>query len=252
MESRRAFIYIAADTDRSGGPNDGRIYAAYTALHPSSGGALSHQPCLDPVAYSDDGGATFWALTTTPHSEADIATIINHPWLEVDTQGAVHISFDTRNSTNRTGVDFYYNYSVDGGTTWLDETRVSAATSVNITNGQEWGDYNGIAAGPTEAIMSWTDNRVVGGSPVQKSYVGRVQNMAASPTFLMSGSPLNQSVCAPSTATPVALTPVGINIGAVSGYNTPVNLGFDRACLPDSPGSSRSRRLFHLARRRPI
>jgi hypothetical protein len=226
MESRRAFIYIAADTDRSGGPNDGRIYAAYTALHPSSGGTTATNHAWIQVAYSDDGGAT-WALTTTPHSEADIATIDRyHPWLEVDTQGAVHIGFyDTRNSTNRTGVDFYYNYSVDGGTTWLDETRVSAATSVNITNGQEWGDYNGIAAGPTEAIMSWTDNRVVGGSPLQKSYVGRVQNMAASPTFLMSGSPLNQSVCAP-TATPVALTPVGINIGAVSGYNTPVNLGF--------------------------
>lgn len=199
MESRRAFIYIAADTDRSGGPNDGRIYAAYTALHPSSGGTTSTNHAWIQVAYSDDGGAT-WALTTTPHSEADIATIDRyHPWLEVDAGGAVHIGFyDTRNSPNRTGVDFYYNYSVDGGTTWLDETRVSAATSVNITNGQEWGDYNGITAGPTEAAMSWTDNRPGGGgTPVQKSYVGRVQNLAAGPTYTMGGSgPSEVAVCA--------------------------------------------------------
>jgi hypothetical protein len=223
MESRRAFIYISADTDRTGGAYDGRIYAAYTALHPSSGGTTSTNHAWIQVAYSDDGGAT-WALTTTPHSEADIATIDRyHPWLEVDEGGAVHIGFyDTRNSPARTGVDFYYNYSVDGGTTWLDETRVSAVTSVNIANGQEWGDYNGIAAGPIEAAMSWTDNRPGGG---QKSYVGRVQNLAASPTFLMSGTPLTQSVCAP-TSTPVSLTPVDIDVGAISGFNTPVNLGF--------------------------
>src|SRR5690606_32208039 len=128
MESRRAFIYIAADTDRSGGAHDGRIYAAYTALHPSSGGTTATNHAWIQVAYSDDGGAN-WALTTPPHSEADIATIDRYdPWLEVDTSGAVHIGFyDTRNSPNRTGVDFYYNYSTDGGTTWLDETRISAA-----------------------------------------------------------------------------------------------------------------------------
>lgn len=234
METRRAFIYIAADTDRSGGAHDGRIYAAYTALHPSSGGTTATNHAWIQVAYSDDGGAT-WALTTTPHSEADIATIDRyHPWLEVDTSGAVHIGFyDTRNSPNRTGVDFYYNYSTDGGTTWLDETRISAATSVNITNGQEWGDYNGIAAGPTEAVMSWTDNRPGGG---QKSYVGRVQNLAAIPSFTFSGTPLTQSVCAAS-ATPLALTPVNITVGSISGYTTPVNLGFGSGLAAGFSGS---------------
>ena len=46
-----------------------------------------------------------------------------------------------------------------------------------------------------------------------------------SPTFTMSGTPLTQNVCA-ATASPVALTPVGITVGAVSGFSSPVNLGF--------------------------
>ena len=205
METRNAFIYIAADTDRSTGPHAGRVYAAYTAMHPSSsnGAAASNHAWIQ-VAYSDDGGAT-WALTTTPHSEADIATVDRfHPWLEVDAQGAVHIGFyDTRNSVNRTGIDFYYNYSVDGGTTWLDETRVSSVTSPNITNGQEWGDYNGLSVGPAEAAMSWSDNR----GSVQHSYVGRVQNLAAGSTYTMnSADPASVSVCAGQPVPPRSLT----------------------------------------------
>lgn len=220
METRNAFIYIAADTDRSAGPHAGRVYAAYTAMHPSSsnGAAASNHAWIQ-VAYSDNGGAT-WALTTTPHSVADIATVDRyHPWLEVDAGGAVHIGFyDTRNSVNRTGIDFYYNYSVDGGTTWLDETRVSSVTSPNITNGQEWGDYNGLSVGPVNAAMSWSDNR----SSVQHSYVGRVQNLAAGPTYTMNSTdPATVSVCAGQPVPPRTLTLTGY-----SGYSNPVTISF--------------------------
>ncbi|MEO6076947.1 MAG: sialidase family protein, partial [Dokdonella sp.] len=220
METRNAFIYIAADTDRSTGPHAGRVYAAYTAMHPSSGnaGAATNHAWIQ-VAFSDNGGAT-WALATTPHSVADIATIDRfHPWLEVDGQGAVHIGFyDTRNSVNRTGIDFYYNYSIDGGTTWLDETRVSSVTSPNITNGQEWGDYNGLSVGPVSAAMSWSDNR----GSVQHSYVGRVQNLAAGPTYtLNSTSPGTVGVCAGQPVPPRVLSLTGY-----SGYTGPVAISF--------------------------
>lgn len=220
METRRAFIYIAADTDRSTGPNAGRIYAAYTALHPSSGGATATNHAWIQVAYSDNGGAT-WALTTAPHSVADIATVDRfHPWLEVDEQGAVHLGFyDTRNSVSRTGIDFYYNYSIDGGTTWLDETRVSAVTSPNIANGQEWGDYNGLSVGPVEAVMSWTDNRPSSG---QKSYVGRVQNLAAGPTYSINSSgSATINVCAGQPVPPRSLT-----VSGFSGYTGAVSISF--------------------------
>ncbi len=232
METRNAFIYIAADTDRSTGPHAGRVYAAYTAMHPSSanGAAASNHAWIQ-VAYSDDGGAT-WALTTTPHSEADIATVDRfHPWLEVDAQGAVHIGFyDTRNSVNRTGIDFYYNYSVDGGTTWLDETRVSSVTSPNITNGQEWGDYNGLTVGPVEAAMSWSDNR----GSVQHSYVGRVQNLAAGPTYTMnSADPANVSVCAGQPVPPRTLSLTGF-----SGYTGPVTISFPGLNVVNFPSAT--------------
>ncbi|MEO8671474.1 MAG: hypothetical protein ABI411_09185 [Tahibacter sp.] len=220
MESRNAFIYVSVDTDRTSGPFANRIYVTYTAMHPSSSnGAAATNHAWIRVVKSDDGGAT-WSLATTPHSEADIATVDRfHPWMEVDDQGAVHIGFyDTRNSVNRTGIDFYYNYSIDGGVTWLDETRVSSVTSPNITNGQEWGDYNGLAVGPTAAATIWSDNR----GNVQHSYVGRLQNLAAGPTYVMNSSgPSSVALCA---GQPVP--PRTISVQGFSGFTTPVTLSF--------------------------
>ena len=50
---------------------------------------------------------------------------------------------------------------------WIDETRVSSVVSENITNGQEWGDYNGIAAGPNggRSRARWDGCRRSNGSP---------------------------------------------------------------------------------------
>lgn len=223
METRRAFIYVAADVDMSGGPNDGRVYVAFTDKHPSSppedGGTAAQNHGWIRVAYSDNQGAT-WQVATTPHSEADIATVDRyHPWLDVDDNGVVHIAFyDTRNSVNRTGVDYYYAFSADGGTTWIEETRVSDVTSVNINDQQEWGDYNGLSASVATTIaMTWTDNRNPG--PVQASYVGRVTNVSTGPTYVMGASDTSLEACAGS---PVPQTI--ISLSNFNGYTNPVAL----------------------------
>src|SRR5690606_18259992 len=82
-----------------------------------------------------------------PRSHVDEVYIYCYSqWLDEDAHGVVHIGFYvTRYSTKRTGVDFYYGYSADGGASWTDETRVTQFVSQNINNGQEWGDYNGLS-----------------------------------------------------------------------------------------------------------
>ncbi len=261
METRRAFTYVAADADQTGGPNDGRVYITFTDIHPSSpaggGGTAAQNHGWVQVVYSDDQGAT-WTTAATPHAESDIATVDRyHPWLDVDSSGNVHIGFyDTRHSTNRTGVDWYYTLSLDGGASWIEETRVSAITSQNINDGQEWGDYNGLSisqggAGATVG-MTWTDNRInpPGPNPTQASFAGRVLNIGAGPTFLLAGTNLTQSVCTLQTAANPAtlfgnsfeyggtlLSSVLLNVNALNGFNSTVAFSFDPALPAGVEGS---------------
>ena len=225
MESRRVFIYVAADVDF----NTDRIWVTWTDNTPASGGntgsAASNVAWIR-VASSVDAGAT-WQLAATPHDAplppSTSAIDRYHPWMDVDTSGVVHLAFyDTRNSTNRTGVDFYYVASSDNGNSWVQETRVSAETSVNITNGQEWGDYNGLAvnSGQDNLIMTWTDNRIVGASPSQRSFAGRVSNVLNFPTFVLGAS--GSSELAACAGNP--LPSINMRVASVEDYAEPVTL----------------------------
>lgn len=192
METRRAFIYTSADTDTSGGPRDGRVYVAFTDENQAAGspggggGSAAATHAWIQVAYSDNQGVT-WTTATTPHSTADQTTVDRfQPWLDVDHLGNVHVGWqDTRNSGAgaRNKADWYYAASKDGGTTWIEETRVSSVVSENIADGQEWGDYNGlsVAAGSATFGTTWTDNRIVSppSTVSQRSFVGILQNVVA-------------------------------------------------------------------------
>lgn len=225
MESRRVFIYVSADVDM----NTNRIWASWTDNTPASvgpGGSAAQNVAWIRVASSTDAGAT-WTLAATPHDAplppSTSAIDRYHQWLSVDNNGVVHMAFyDTRHTTNRTGVDFYYVASADNGATWVEETRVSANSSVNITNGQEWGDYNGVDAnvGLNNIVMTWTDNRVVGASPQQRSFAARVTNVLGDPTFQLGVDGESSFVmCAGDS-----FTPIDLSVASVEGFSTPVNL----------------------------
>ncbi|HET7843579.1 MAG TPA: sialidase family protein, partial [Xanthomonadales bacterium] len=227
METRRAFIYVSVDTDQSNGPRRGRVYITFTDKDPSSppgnGGTAAQNHSRVFVVYSDDQGAT-WQNAASPHPIADVATVDRyHPWLDVDDVGNVHVGFyDTRNSVNRTGVDWYYVFSSDGGATWQEETRVSAIVSQNITDGQEWGDYNGLSAGPGSTVaMTWTDNRITppASTPVQASFAGRVTNIGLGPTYTLNAGAASAAVCA---GAPVPQRTV--TVSPLNSYANPVAL----------------------------
>lgn len=158
MFRRLVFIYTALDTDFSSGPFSGSIYAAWTDnTAPDSGNPANNHARIQ-VGYSRDQGAT-WTIVT-PHSTADMNSVDRfHPWLAVDVEGNVHVVFyDTRNSANRDGVDFYHTVSTDGAQTFSPPERLTSTTSPLINDGFEWGDYNGLDHVVRRSTI-FTDNR---------------------------------------------------------------------------------------------
>jgi len=154
METRRAFIYTSADVDR----NNDTIYVAWTDETNSSAGGntASQNQAWIRVAKSTNGGSS-WTDCAAPHAIDSQDRF--HPWIKVGEDSTVHIGYyDTRHSNNRTGVDFYYSTSTNACASWT-ENRFSTQTSSNLTDGQEWGDYNGLSVVLDKIAMTWTDNR---------------------------------------------------------------------------------------------
>ena len=167
METRNVFIYVSADVDLSNGPFKDSIYVAFTDnTGPDSANPNNNHGRVR-VAFRRAGSGT-WTVTS-PHSSADANTVDRYQqWLRVDDQGRVHVIFyDTRHSVNRTGVDLYYNVSNDGAQTWGTPIRLTAVTSPNITDGFEWGDYQGLDLLMNDVIAIYTDNRNEGGGGAQ-------------------------------------------------------------------------------------
>lgn len=164
METREVFIYTSADVSKD---ND-NIYVTWTDEADDSAGngtgSANNNRAVIKVAKSTNGGSS-WTICPDPHSSSGSLSSGNpidrfHPWIKVDEEGVVHIAYyDTRHSTNRTGVDFYYNRSVNDCASWDTEMRYSTQTSSNLNDGQEWGDYNGLSVVLDKMAMSWTDNR---------------------------------------------------------------------------------------------
>ncbi len=220
MESRRAWIYAATDADVSGGPNDGSVYVAFTDIVGTESGTAANNHTQIEVWYSRDGGAT-WNVSI-PHPTADILTVDRfNQWMTVDEQGNIHVVYyDTQNSVNRTGVDLYYTISTDGALTWDTPTRVSSETSINVTTGQEWGDYNGVSVVGGKVIPIWSDNRPTDGGTAANidAFVADVVNVGASPNFLLSGDSTNFDVCVPDSVD------VNLDVGSLLGFSNAVTL----------------------------
>ncbi|MCX7553449.1 hypothetical protein OS175_06125 [Marinicella sp. S1101] len=210
METREVFIYTSVDVDS----ND-NIYVAITdetadSTGGGTGAAAANRGEIR-VFKSTDAGAT-WSELPKPHPEdgelsggSDNAIDRFHPWLMVAENDAIHIGFyDTRNSTNRTGVDFYYNVSLDGGASWLPQgaQRYSTQTSSNIGDNFEWGDYNGLSVVLDKIAFSWTDNRASSVDFV----VGLSNNQFGEPTFTLAASPTSIEVCSGDVDNTVTVT----------------------------------------------
>lgn len=160
IESRRAFLYVSADTDLTGGPFDGRMYISWTdTTEPDSNTNPQLNHSVIRVAYSDDQGVTW--TETIPHATDDTDDVDRwHQWLKVGPDGTVHVAYyDTRNFADRSGVDFFTSFSTDGGASWSDPERLTDVSSPNLPGNFEFGDYNGLDISADGGIAIFTDSR---------------------------------------------------------------------------------------------
>ena len=172
MESRRAFIYVSVDTDRSGGSFNNSLYVSWTDTSTTENNtSATANHAIVRVARSRDGGAT-WQISS-PHSSSDVSTVDRfNQWLSVDRNGRVFVMYyDTRHSSGRSGTDLYYSVSSDGGVTWAAATRLTTVTSKNISEANEWGDYNGMDVALNEIMAIYTDNRDESGGTAESKDV---------------------------------------------------------------------------------
>jgi len=179
MDMRKAFTYVSADVDYSGGAYNDRIYVAWTDnAVPTTDVAVNNHARIQ-VAYSDNG--TSWTIVT-PHETNDVNTVDRwHQWLKVDKNGTVHVVFyDTRQFADRKGVDFYHSYSTNGGVSWSSPNRLTSESSPaapSVVDTFQFGDYNGLDFGMSanSGIAIFSDNRTEnGGSDDMNVYVAPV------------------------------------------------------------------------------
>jgi len=83
-------------------------------------------------------------------------------------KGVIGLSYyDTRRDPNNIKTDRYFTYSTDGGVTWAKNVRITTAqsdeTKAGSDFGNQYGDYQGMAADPSTGFhFSWTDSRSPG------------------------------------------------------------------------------------------
>jgi hypothetical protein len=192
----RMHSYPVLDVDRSTGPNRGAIYVAWAEttnhrdadifvekLPPPNGGNPQHS---SPVKVNNDGSGSDQFF----------------PWLSVDpTTGWVEVGFyDRRDDPNDVLNNMYLARSTDGGVSFGENTRVSAASSDSRIQSQVGGvfgsfiglgDYLGMAATRGKAHMFWADTR----PGKQDVFYGQIDFNRSSPP--PGDAPPNDSCLAP-------------------------------------------------------
>jgi hypothetical protein len=119
----------------------------------------------------------------------------------------------------------------------MTTTETSLVTGGNFQGSNDrWGDYFQMSVDPSDGCTFWFTGEYIGATNWTTRVASFRFDACGSPTFTVSGTPLAQDVCAASP-TPVALDPVTISVGSISGFSTPVNFGFG-AGLPAGFGGS--------------
>jgi hypothetical protein len=158
--------FPSMSVDRSNGPHRGRAYFCYTD------GAQGNFDAF--VTHSDDKGLTW----SSPIRLDDEGNTSEQFWPQVDASpidGRVTVGwYDRRNATNNNSLcDYYITQSVDGGTTWGPNRRLSdtsvAWCGVPANIAPNFGDYTELTSDAMSIFGIWSDAR--GGGP--DVYVGR-------------------------------------------------------------------------------
>ena len=158
QNSRGVLITPACGADASSGPDRGTLYCSWFDLNGANG--------LDVfVSRSTDGGSTWDAPVVVNDDATGQANDQFFQWLAVDpTDGSVNLSwYDTRLDPTHVSTNVFYSRSTDGGLTYEPNVQVTSAptdeTAEGADLGNQYGDYEGIAAFGGVVHPVWTDRR---------------------------------------------------------------------------------------------
>ncbi|TMF35395.1 MAG: hypothetical protein E6I27_15580 [Chloroflexi bacterium] len=160
MASRRALLYPACDTDRSGSAFRGTLYCSWMDETASNGSDIF-------VSRSSDRGASWSAPQRVNNDPAGVRRDQFNQWLSADpVTGAVDLSWnDARNDPNDTETDIYAASSTAGGSHFANVKVSTAQTDESSANpcadaGNQYGDYEGLVAFGGVFHPVWTDGRL--------------------------------------------------------------------------------------------
>jgi len=156
--SRQALVYPACGADTSGGPNRGTLYCSWMDETSSNGTDIF-------LSRSTDNGVSWSRPLRVNDDPAGVANDQFNQWLAVDpSDGSVNLSWnDTRNDPAHLSTDIFYARSTDGGLSFTKNVQVTTAptneTCCGADLGNQYGDYEGIAAIDGSIHPIWTDRR---------------------------------------------------------------------------------------------
>jgi hypothetical protein len=158
QNSRGVLITPACGADASSGPARGTLYCSWVDENGGSG--------LDVfVSRSTNGGATWGAPVIVNDDPTGVANDQFFQWLAVDpVNGSVNLSwYDTRLDPTHVSTNVFYSRSTDGGLTYAPNVQVTSAptdeSGAGADLGNQYGDYEGIAAMGGVVHPVWTDRR---------------------------------------------------------------------------------------------
>ncbi len=151
--------------DKSGGPNNGKLYCAF--IEKKGAGSPALDTCDLVITSSTNNGSTWSPKVRVNESDSFKKSFQLFHQLNVDKQGNINLLyFDTRETQTNDSFMVYFSRSLDGGSTFTD-TRVSGHTfrlkqlpSSQILFGLAYliGSYIGLASSADRVVGFWYDN----------------------------------------------------------------------------------------------
>ncbi len=185
--ARGAAVYVSVAVDKSSGPGKGKVYVTWPdqsgGTTPAQNACTAAQAASSKVFVSSSKDGQAWSAAKQVQATAKADQF--NPWLDVDpTTGTVHLAYyDTKDDATRKKTRLYYTASTDQAATWSPAKRVASQAGDETTagaDGNQIGDYSGLAAFGNVAIPLWT-SRKGGPTDVEQVFTAKVVGPKAPP-----------------------------------------------------------------------